>query len=201
MSEIKVNKVSPATGTAITLGDSGDTFTVPAGATIVNSGTATGFGSSGFTQGSATATTSGTTHDYTSIPAGTDMIVINLFEVSNSGNTSLKIQLGDSGGIETSGYINRAYQKYDDHEESNTDGFELEQQDASSEFSGHCILTLVDSSTNTWAFSGALAVTSATNNNTTSMGVKALSAELDRIRLLNDGGTAFDNGKFNIMYQ
>ena len=44
MSEIKVNKVSPATGTAITLGDSGDTFTVPSGATIVNSGTATGFG-------------------------------------------------------------------------------------------------------------------------------------------------------------
>ena len=47
MSEIKVNKVSPATGTAITLGDSGDTFTVPSGATIVNSGTATGFGGGG----------------------------------------------------------------------------------------------------------------------------------------------------------
>ena len=44
MSEIKVNKISPATGTAITLGDSGDTFTVPSGGTIVNSGTATGFG-------------------------------------------------------------------------------------------------------------------------------------------------------------
>ena len=52
MSEIKVNKVSPATGTAITLGDSGDTFTVPSGATIVNSGTATGFGSAGLTNGS-----------------------------------------------------------------------------------------------------------------------------------------------------
>ena len=47
MSEIKVNKVSPATGTAIQLGDSGDTFTVPSGATIVNSGTATGFGGGG----------------------------------------------------------------------------------------------------------------------------------------------------------
>ena len=44
MSEIKVNKISPATGTAITLGDSGDTFTVPSGATFTNSGTATGFG-------------------------------------------------------------------------------------------------------------------------------------------------------------
>tara|TARA_B100000575_G_C23061376_1_gene611053 strand:+ start:245 stop:817 length:573 start_codon:yes stop_codon:yes gene_type:complete len=44
MSEIQVNKISPATGTAITLGDSGDTFTIPSGATITNSGTATGFG-------------------------------------------------------------------------------------------------------------------------------------------------------------
>ena len=128
------------------------------------------------------------------------MFVLNLFDLSNSGNTSLKIQLGDSGGIETSGYINRSYVKYSSGEE-NTDGFELEQQDASSEFSGHCILTLVDSSTNTWAFSSSLAVTSGTSNNTSSHGVKALSAELDRIRLLNDGGTAFDNGKFNIMYQ
>jgi len=44
MSEIKVNKISPSSGTAFTLGDSGDTFTVPSGATIANSGTATGFG-------------------------------------------------------------------------------------------------------------------------------------------------------------
>jgi len=44
MSEVKVNKISPATGTAFTLGDSGDTFTIPSGATIANSGTATGFG-------------------------------------------------------------------------------------------------------------------------------------------------------------
>jgi len=46
MSEVKTNKVSPvgANGT-ITLGDSGDTITIPSGATIANSGTATGFGS------------------------------------------------------------------------------------------------------------------------------------------------------------
>jgi hypothetical protein len=43
-SEIKANKLSPATGTDVTLGDSGDTFTVPSGATITNSGTASGFG-------------------------------------------------------------------------------------------------------------------------------------------------------------
>jgi len=38
-SEIKANKISPATGTAFTLGDSGDTFTVPAGVTLTNNGT------------------------------------------------------------------------------------------------------------------------------------------------------------------
>jgi len=34
MSEIKVNKVSPRSGTGVTLGDSGDTITVPSGATL-----------------------------------------------------------------------------------------------------------------------------------------------------------------------
>tara|TARA_R100000697_G_scaffold78369_1_gene90499 strand:- start:117 stop:1535 length:1419 start_codon:yes stop_codon:yes gene_type:complete len=47
MSEIKVNKISPRSGTDVTLGDSGDTFTIPAGATIVNNGTQTGFGREG----------------------------------------------------------------------------------------------------------------------------------------------------------
>ena len=44
MSEVKVNKVSPRSGTDLQLGDSGDTVTIPSGATIVNSGTASGFG-------------------------------------------------------------------------------------------------------------------------------------------------------------
>jgi hypothetical protein len=48
MSEIKVNKISPRTACGTTtLGDSGDTFTIPAGATITNNGTAAGFGSTG----------------------------------------------------------------------------------------------------------------------------------------------------------
>ena len=48
MSEVKVNKISPRTACGTTtLGDSGDTFTIPAGVTITNSGTAAGFGSTG----------------------------------------------------------------------------------------------------------------------------------------------------------
>ena len=48
MSEVKVNKISPRTNCGtVTLGDSGDTFTIPAGATITNNGTANGFGATG----------------------------------------------------------------------------------------------------------------------------------------------------------
>ena len=38
MSELKVNKISPASGTATTIGDSGDTFTVPSGVTLAVAG-------------------------------------------------------------------------------------------------------------------------------------------------------------------
>ena len=48
MSEIKVNKISPRTACGTTtLGDSGDTFTIPSGVTITNNGTQTGFGRTG----------------------------------------------------------------------------------------------------------------------------------------------------------
>ena len=48
MSEIKVNKISPRTACGTTtLGDSGDTFTIPSGVSITNQGTASGFGSTG----------------------------------------------------------------------------------------------------------------------------------------------------------
>jgi len=41
MSELLTNKITPTTGTAITLGDSGDTLTVPVGATLAVAGAAT----------------------------------------------------------------------------------------------------------------------------------------------------------------
>jgi hypothetical protein len=62
MSEIKVNKISPKqTCTQLTLGDSGDTIIIPAGATIQNSGTATGFGRTGTVDWDTTKKTSGFT--------------------------------------------------------------------------------------------------------------------------------------------
>ena len=41
MSELKTNKVSPATGTALAVGDSGDTITIPSGATLTVAGSLT----------------------------------------------------------------------------------------------------------------------------------------------------------------
>ena len=53
MSEVKVNKISPRSGTGVTLGDSPDVFNIPngvtlninAGGSLVNNGTATGLSS------------------------------------------------------------------------------------------------------------------------------------------------------------
>jgi hypothetical protein len=45
MATLFVDKVDPQSGTSLEIGSSGDTITIPSGATITNSGTATGFGS------------------------------------------------------------------------------------------------------------------------------------------------------------
>ena len=57
MSEVKVNKVSPRSGTGLQLGDSGDTITIPSGATLANAGTATGFASIAWQSSIVTAAT------------------------------------------------------------------------------------------------------------------------------------------------
>jgi len=58
MSEVKVNKISPRTACGtVTLGDSGDTITIPSGVTITNNGTQTGFGRTGTVNWDTTAKT------------------------------------------------------------------------------------------------------------------------------------------------
>ena len=61
MSKIEVNTIDVATGCSITLGSSGKTITIPAGATITNSGTQTGFGRTGAVDWVTTPKTSGFT--------------------------------------------------------------------------------------------------------------------------------------------
>jgi hypothetical protein len=46
MSEVKTDKLSPRTASGtVTLGTSGDTFTIPSGVTLTNNGSSSGFGS------------------------------------------------------------------------------------------------------------------------------------------------------------
>jgi hypothetical protein len=44
MGTLFVDKLDPQSGTALEIGSSGDTITIPSGATITNNGTQTGFG-------------------------------------------------------------------------------------------------------------------------------------------------------------
>ena len=76
MSEIKVNKISPRTACGTTtLGDSGDTFTIPSGVTITNNGTANGFGATGAVNWQTTVKTSGFTVTLPAVTAGASFAV------------------------------------------------------------------------------------------------------------------------------
>ena len=89
MSEIKVNKISPRSGTTVTLGDSGDTFTIPSGATINNQGTATNFGATG----SASWNTTVKTGDFTAV-AGEGYFVN-----TTSGAVNVTLPAGTAGAV------------------------------------------------------------------------------------------------------
>lgn len=68
MSTLEVNKITPSTGTTITLGDSGDTFTIPSGVTLTNNGSASGFG--GITEADIWRITADLSGDQTPITSG-----------------------------------------------------------------------------------------------------------------------------------
>ena len=89
MSEIKVNKISPRTNCGTTtLGDSGDTFTIPSGVTISNSGTASGFGSTGEVSWNTTVQTASTVTGVAGVG----------FFMNTSGNTiTLNLPAGTAG--------------------------------------------------------------------------------------------------------
>ena len=89
MSEVKVNKISPRSGTEVTLGDSGDTFTIPSGATINNQGTATNFGATG----SASWNTTVKTGDFTAV-AGEGYFVN-----TTSGAVNVTLPAGTAGAV------------------------------------------------------------------------------------------------------
>ena len=96
-SELKANKISPATGTSFTLGDSGDTFTVPSGVTLTNSGTATGFGKV-LQVVSAEYTTTDSTTSTTFVTTGVEAS-ITPSSTSNKILLMASMSLGGSGAV------------------------------------------------------------------------------------------------------
>jgi len=90
MSEVKVNKISPRTACGtVTLGDSGDTFTIPAGVTITNSGTAAGFGATGAASWDTTVKTSG----FTAVSG------VGYFVNTTSGAITVTLPAGTAGDV------------------------------------------------------------------------------------------------------
>ena len=162
--------------------------------------------SAGFTQGTEIATTSGTSITFGSIPAGVDMIVMNFFGVSqNDDGQTIRIQIGDAGGIETSGYLNTAAKIADQAIESatirNTAGFSVGtvNWDAANILHGSVWFTLQDAAAFTWCFHGMLNE-SDDDGIYLGSGSKALSAELTQIKFSTAAGATFDAGAVNIMF-
>ena len=55
-------------------------------------------------RGTAVASTSGTSIDFTGIPAWVERITVMFSGVSGSGTSNFLLQIGDAGGIENTGY-------------------------------------------------------------------------------------------------
>jgi hypothetical protein len=157
------------------------------------------------TVGTAQASTSGTAIDFTGIPSWAKRITVMLNGVSTSGtSTPWLIQIGDSGGIETIGYLASSTRILASTVASvgATSGFNLSVNNAATNvIHGSMTITLIDLSTNSWVASGLFANTVNPESGTVA-GSKSLSATLDRVRITTAGGSdTFDAGSINIMYE
>ena len=174
------------------------TLTVPSAA---GSNTATVPAQTGTLQmlGQGTAVSaSGTSVDFTGIPSWVKRITVMFQGVSTSGTSAIQVQLGDSGGIENTGYLSSS-STAGGTVTAITSGFAICTPAATSVVSGHCVLTLIDAA-NTWVQTSL--VKSATNTMAYSAGDKATSTTLDRVRITTVNGTdTFDAGSVNILYE
>jgi hypothetical protein len=87
------NNIINESGNTITIGASGDTITIPSGATITNSGTATGFG--GITMADQWRLTT----NLTGVTA--QFITANLEQIDSSGQGTLGTAMSESSGVFT----------------------------------------------------------------------------------------------------
>lgn len=151
------------------------------------------------------ASTSGTSIDFTGIPSGVKRITVMFIGVSTNGISLPIVQIGDSGGIETSGYLGSAVSLSNAGAviASNlTTGLGITGAViATSVIHGKLVLDLQDSSQFTWVSNAAVGHSDIAVYGMGS-GSKSLSAELDRVRVTTGNGTdAFDAGAISISYE
>lgn len=158
------------------------------------------------TSGTAVASTSGTSIDFTSIPSWVKRVTVMFDGVSWNSVVTPLIQLGDSGGVETTGYISIAGATSTaggGTATTSTTGFGVLSGWGSGDvFYGSIIFSLLNVSTNTWAAQGNFSVdTSSTDWALFTSGTKSLSATLDRVRITSSAAITFDAGSINILYE
>lgn len=150
------------------------------------------------TQGTAVASTSGTSIDFTGLPAWCKKITVMFQNVSSNGSSNFLIQLGDSGGIENTGYLgagitNASATNY-------TTGFGTPLPNSTASIVQGAI-TIQNITGNSWIASGAFSRSDAAAAGVTA-GSKTLSDVLTQVRITTVNGTdTFDAGSVNIMYE
>ena len=157
-------------------------------------------GSAGLTLGTPTAV-SGTAVDFTVIPSTATQVIVSLTGISSNSTSNFLVQIGDSGGIETSGYLGAAM--FTSADAANfTTGFGIRNQNgASSAINGSIILTLLSSAANTWSAFGVISGSDGAYATITA-GSKSLSpGPLDRVRFTTVSGDTLDAGTINIAYR
>lgn len=156
------------------------------------------------TLGTSQATTSGTSVDFTSIPTWVRRITVMLNDVSLSGSSSLLIQLGDSGGVEATGYSGSSAGSTNGVAatvETLSTGFKILSSGAGQGVTGQIVLTSLSSANTLWVASGTFGASTGTGTWYVVSGVKSTSAILDRVRLTSVNGTdTLDSGSINILY-
>ena len=156
----------------------------------------------GIASGTAVASTSGTSIDFTSIPSWVKRITVMFSGVSTSGTSIPIIQLGDAGGVETTGYLSTGSRVASATAASSavTTGFGIGSVGiAGAVMDGAITINLFGS--NRWVAFGGIADSFSTFTLFTSGG-KTLSDTLDRIRITTVNGTdTFDAGSINILYE
>lgn len=155
------------------------------------------------TLGTVQTSTTGTSIDFTGIPPWATRIQMTLVGVSVDAATTLAIQIGDSGGIETSGYLGGVVGLVNAAgivAENPTGSWRPNTGAASTVHHGIVIITLHNAATFTWTCLGVLGRSDIAAVDVFA-GSKSTSAALDRVRLTTASGTAnFNAGSVNILY-